>query len=93
MIELINNLVVKVDQYNYALSLRTDKKDKEGNIVYKPISYHDNLKNAIRGAKDYTIKNELKEGIRDLETAIKEINRIDREFEELLIKVLESEEI
>ena len=92
MIELINNLVVKVDQYNYALNLRTDSRDKEGNTVYKSITYHDSLKNAIRGAKEYCIRNKLKDNVRDLEAAIKEINKINKEFEELLIRVLESEE-
>ena len=93
MIELINDLVISVDQYNYALQLRTNKFDKEGRMIYRPIGYHDTLTKAIKGAKNYSIKNELKEGSRSLEEAINIVNGITKEFEELLNRVLESEEV
>ena len=84
MIELINNLYVRVDQYNYTLQEKTNTFDKEGNVVYKSISYHDSLDKAIKGAVSYKIRKCLQGQERTLEEAIKIIKNINWSFEKVL---------
>ena len=92
MIKLINNLYVKVDQYNYTLQEKQDTLDKEGNEVYKVISYHCDLEKAIKGAISYSVRKNLQSKERTLEEAIKVIKNINFSFEKVLKDVLEGNE-
>ena len=90
MIELINDLWVKAETLNYTLLLDTKTVNKEGEVIYKPLAYVSTLEQAVRTARDYSIKNKLSKGKRDLPQAVQEIKQIDKEFAQLLAKVLES---
>lgn len=92
MIELINDLYVKIDQYNYTLQEKTNSIDEEGNPIYKTIAYHDNLEKAIKGAIKYSIRKCLQNNNRTLEEAIKVIKDINFSFEKVLKDVLEGNE-
>lgn len=84
MIKLIGNLYIRVDQYNYTLQEKTNTLDKEGNVVYKSISYHDSLDKAIKGAVSYKVRKQLQGQERTLEEAIKIIKNINWSFEKVL---------
>lgn len=92
MIELTDNLFIKIEQYNYILCLKTKRSDKEGSITFKPLAYCGSIQTAIKAAIDWKIKKELINDVKTLNDAIRIINNVNKEFIDLLNKVLESEE-
>lgn len=85
MIVLINDLVVDVTEFNYTLMVDRHKTDKKGKPIYTTLGYYSNLAGAVNGAKEYCIKNELRDGLYDLREAIEKINSISTKFSNLLL--------
>ena len=98
MIKLLNNLVVSVDDLSYTLQKYEGKqvvtvKDKETGLEkqvekdkYTPIGYFASLKGALLSAKEYLFKQNLKDSVKTLDEAFKELIRINKEFENIISK-------
>lgn len=85
MIELVNDLVIRVIKYNYVLMVDKHKVDKHGQPVYEIISYHGTLKAALNGALEYLNRKSLEDGTFTLKEAIQKIN----ENHDLMVKLYE----
>ena len=68
-------------------------KDKETGLEkqvekdkYTPIGYFASLKGALLSAKEYLFKQNLKDSVKTLDEAFKELIRINKEFENIISK-------
>ena len=86
MIELFDDYVIAVDQYNYTFGRRCMKKNKDGELAesVRPISYHNTLAQALQGARRYFIRGKLSDGCASLSDALSTVLEVDAQFEKFI---------
>lgn len=84
-IVVFGDFEILVDSTNYALVRNTRKKNKDGEIIYKYISYHGSLEDALIACKKQYHRKELLDcDILDIDDAVAILIRTNRRFEELV---------
>lgn len=87
MIELFDDMVIAIDQYNYSLAHRRIVKDKKGNDVerFDYVSHHTSLAQALLGFRRYLVRQKLQNGLYTLSTALHSVLEIDKQIEEFIL--------
>lgn len=92
MIELIDNWVVLVDDYNYTLAritgTRIDKKTGRESPAYKVQGYYRSLESAVKALGEQLIRDCLKDRRTSLAEAVHTITESNKRMETLLHEVL-----
>ncbi len=91
MIHVIDKYYIKADDRDYTVC--EQKTDKEGNISYKPISYHIGLSHAVQRVMRIIQAERLSEHDMTIYEAIREVKSLHDEFEKMLDALNEQERL
>lgn len=94
MIRVDDDFIIDVDSMNYmpkVKRIRTNKETGEKYEHYEVLGYYSTLQGAIRGVLDYKVRILSSVEEKPLETALKEVERIYKQFNELLGRILDGE--
>lgn len=88
---LFSGFEILRDSMNYTLVYNTGKTDKNDNsIVYKYLSYHGTLEQALKAAKKEYVKREIRQhDVLSLDEAVSIIVRANNHFESLVKNAFE----
>lgn len=90
MIKITEKYCIKPDDNQYTL---TEKKvNNKDETVYANLSYHTTLTNAVRACMRLVQADELAKTDMNLPEAIKVLNRLNREFSDMLFDFMGSKE-
>ena len=90
---LFDGFEILTDDYNYSLIINTGRRDKEGRLVYKYLSYHGTFDKALAACKkEYTKRQLMSAGITNLDEAVSIIVRSNNHFEALIKNAFEGVE-
>lgn len=90
MIRINDTYVIDVGSNNYTLCRDEKKKNKNGEDVYTPVSYHGGMAEAIRKARAECIRNAVSEkDMIDIVEVFEIIKKIDEEFKGKLDRAFE----
>ena len=94
MIRINDDWVIDVDAYNYILKRdlhRMEKsRDKKTMVpAYTTIGYYGSLRKALERLREEIIRERLRDGLRTLTEALQTIRECNKEWSELIEKVLE----
>lgn len=86
MIELFDDYVILVDQYQYAVGRKCIVNTKDGTQreQIRCLSYHKTLAQALSSLRRYLVRVKLSEGENRLFDALKQAKEIDDKFEEFI---------
>lgn len=84
MIRLINDWELDSDGTGYVVRLNSGKVDKEGNCIYTKTKYPSTIQDGLRIVRREMLKDYIKENDVTMLELIKEMKRLNEQFEELL---------
>lgn len=91
MVKVIDDWFLESDSYNYVLKKYTSTtQDKEGNPVmnFSNITFHNDVTSALKFLMKIYQREKLKEKLySSLEDYLKELDRINKDFERILINI------
>ena len=84
MIKLINDWELDSDGTGYVVRLNTGKVDKKGNLIYAKTKYPSTIEDGLKIVKRELLKDYIKENDVTMLELIKEMERLNEQFEKLL---------
>lgn len=91
MIKLINDWELDSDGTGYVVRLNTGKVDKKGNSIYAKTKYPSTIEDGLKIVRRELLKDYIKENDVTMFELIKEMERLNKQFEELLKGSIENE--
>ena len=90
MIRVNDNYCIDVDSFGYTVKIDKHKTDKKGNGIFETVGYFSTIESAIKGViKSMNLK-QLSDGVHSLKQALEIIQANNKQFVELLEKVVQN---
>lgn len=84
MVKLINDWELDSDGTGYVVRLNTGKVDKDGNPIYAKTKYPSTIEDGLKIVRRELLKDYIKENDVTMLELIKEMKRLNEQFDELL---------
>ena len=92
MIHVFDDYYIDADEYQYILKQDMHRKDKKNNDVYKAISYHKTIFNALWSLRDKTHREITSGNDIELAKALRMISDADSEMTDIMKKAIPESE-